>query len=114
MDRRVKVLAQADQICRLFMTAPGVGYIAARPSSPPSTIQVASDWIFGSLKRASLISSCSPFQYGVSVMRSGTSSTASPLRKRAGGRIDFNQIGRFANHAQEAVASSLGHRGDEL
>ena len=29
MDRRVKVLAQADQICRLFMTAPGVGYIAA-------------------------------------------------------------------------------------
>ena len=23
-DRRVKVLAQADQICRLFMTAPGV------------------------------------------------------------------------------------------
>jgi hypothetical protein len=29
MDRRVKVLAQTDQICRLFMTAPGVGYIAA-------------------------------------------------------------------------------------
>jgi transposase len=29
MDRRVKALAQADQICRLFMTAPGVGYIAA-------------------------------------------------------------------------------------
>jgi len=29
MDRRVKALAYSDQICRLFMTAPGVGYIAA-------------------------------------------------------------------------------------
>jgi transposase len=29
MDRRVKALAHSDQICRLFMTAPGVGYIAA-------------------------------------------------------------------------------------
>jgi transposase len=29
MDRRVKTLAHADQICQLFMTAPGVGYIAA-------------------------------------------------------------------------------------
>ena len=29
MDRRVKVLAHADQICQLFMTAPGVGYIVA-------------------------------------------------------------------------------------
>ena len=42
MDRRVKVLAQADQICRLFMTAPGVGYIAALTFKSPSTIQVAS------------------------------------------------------------------------
>ena len=29
MDRRVKALAHSDQICRLLMTAPGVGYIAA-------------------------------------------------------------------------------------
>jgi transposase len=29
MDRRVKTLAHSDQICRLLMTAPGVGYIAA-------------------------------------------------------------------------------------
>jgi transposase len=29
MDRRVKALAHSDHICRLFMTAPGVGYIAA-------------------------------------------------------------------------------------
>jgi transposase len=27
MDRRVKALAQSDQICRLFMTTPGVGNI---------------------------------------------------------------------------------------
>jgi transposase len=29
MDRRVKALAHSDHICRLLMTAPGVGYIAA-------------------------------------------------------------------------------------
>ena len=28
-DRRVKALAHADQICRLLLTAPGVGYVAA-------------------------------------------------------------------------------------
>ena len=29
LDRRVKALANADPICRLLMSAPGVGYIAA-------------------------------------------------------------------------------------
>ena len=29
MDRRVKAIAHGDAVCKLFMTVPGVGYIAA-------------------------------------------------------------------------------------